>query len=177
MKNLDSKAIWLFFFSSILRGIFMFIFFSVWLGFGIIAPLSFHLKSIMVVLVYLLFAIFFFLLYVILCFVFAKLSYKYYKYELTNDSFRKESGIIWKRYVSVPYERIQNVDIYRGVFARLLGLSDLQIQTAGFSAVIGNRSMAGIGAEGRLPGISKETAEILREELIKRAKNSSRQGL
>ncbi len=97
-------------------------------------------------------------------FVAAKLGYKFYKYELTDMGFRKESGIIWKQYVTIPYDRIQNVDIYRGVLARILGLSDLQIHTAG----VGGVAMG----EGRLPGLSVADAERMRDELIMRAKQS-----
>jgi len=84
---------------------------------------------------------------------------------MTEDALRIEKGIIWKKYVSIPYERIQNVDILRGVFARLLGLSDLQVQTAGASGY----SRYGF-AEGRLPGLGISEAEEIRDELIKRAK-------
>ena len=106
----------------------------------------------------------------------SKLAYDAYKYELREDGFRKEYGVIWKKYVTIPYERIQNVDINRGLLARLLGLSDLQIQTAGISATVSRYGMAGMGAEGRLPGISKDVAEELRDELIKRARGKN-QGL
>ncbi len=106
----------------------------------------------------------------------AKLSYKNYKYELTEDGFRKELGVLRKKYVTIPYERIQNVDIYRSIIARILGLSDLNIQTAGASGYPGGGR--GYGAEGRLPGLSKEDAEQVRDELIHRAKNpGSNQGL
>ncbi len=101
-----------------------------------------------------------------------KLYYDSYKYELTKDGFKKESGVIWKQYVTIPYERIQNVDIFRGPMARMFGISDLQIQTAGMSAIVGRYGAAGVGAEGRLPGVSKEEAETLRDELIKRAKRN-----
>jgi len=115
----------------------------------------------------------FFGLYIIFCYIWARLTYKYWQYELAEDAFKKESGVIWKKYVSIPYERIQNIDINRGVFARILGLSDIQVQTAGASAVsYGRGGLAGVGAEGRLPGIGKDMAEKLREELIKRAKQS-----
>ena len=109
-------------------------------------------------------------LYIVICFIAAKLTYKYYKYELTDRGFRKESGIIYKKYVTIPYDRIQNVDIHRGITARILGLSDLHIQTAGTSAP------SAIG-EGRLPGLSVEIAERLRDELVDRAKNNKDQGL
>jgi len=110
-------------------------------------------------------------------YVWAKLSYHFYRYEITDDGFRKEFGIIWKKYVTIPYDRIQNVDIYRGVVARLLGLSDLHIQTAGASAQYSRHGAWGLSAEGRLPGLSREEAEQLRDELVRRAKGSTRQGL
>ena len=103
-------------------------------------------------------------------FAWAKLSYHFYRYELTEDGFQKELGVIWKKYVTIPYDRIQNVDIHRGIIARLLGLSDLNIQTAGSAAQIYRNSTFGLGAEGRLPGLSKKDAERLRDELISRAK-------
>lgn len=106
-------------------------------------------------------------------FFWAKLTYKYYRYELREDGFRKEHGVIWKKYVTIPYERIQNVDIYRGLLARIFGLSDLHIQTAGMSTGVGSY---GGGAEGRLPGLSPEIAEQLRDELVKRARGT-KQGL
>lgn len=114
---------------------------------------------------------------VVLAFIWSHLSYRFYKYELTEDGFRKELGVIWKKYVTIPYDRIQNVDIYRGLLARILGLSDLQIQTAGMSVTVGRYGIAGAGSEGRLPGLSREEAEKIRDELIKRAKGLRNQGL
>lgn len=106
----------------------------------------------------------------------AKLTCHFYRYELTNDGFRKEKGVIWKKYITISYDRIQNVDIYRGVLARILGLSDLHIQTAGMSASVSHYGW-GKEAEGRLPGLSREIAEQLRNELIQRARQSKNQGL
>lgn len=118
------------------------------------------------------------LILILLLYVWAKLSYRFYRYELTDDGFKKELGVIYKKYVTIPYERIQNVDIYRGILARILGLSDLNVQTAGASAQVTRHGVFGAGAEGRLPGLLHEDAEKLRDELIKRAKHSSsNQGL
>ena len=105
-------------------------------------------------------------------FIWAKLTVHFYRYELREDGFRKEHGIIWKKYVTIPYDRIQNVDIFRGFWARVLGLSDIQIQTAGGITA----GSYGAFAEGRLPGVSKEEAEKIRDELIRRARTKN-QGL
>src|SRR3989344_3265119 len=104
-------------------------------------------------------------------YVWARLSYHYYRYTLAEEGFKKEYGVISKKYVTIPYSRIQNVDIYRGIWARILGLSDLHIQTAGMSAVVGRYGARGAGAEGRLPGLSKQVAEQLRDELVQRARS------
>jgi len=176
MENLDPKSIWLFFWTSMLRGMFFFIFLAIWASPFLAIVIGVTKNNILNTIVFLaIIWIILFILYVALCYFIAKLTYKYWKYELGEDAFKKESGIIWKKYISIPYERIQNVDIYRGVFARILGLSDVQIQTAGSSAVYyGRGGLAGMGAEGRLPGINKDIAEKLRDELIKRAKESKR---
>ncbi len=112
-----------------------------------------------------------FIILIIFDYIWAKLSYHFYRYELAEDAYKSERGVIWKRYVSIPYSRIQNVDIYRGLLARLLGLSDIQVQTAGYGAP------NAISSEGRLPGLSKEEAEKIRDELIRRVKEAKDQGL
>jgi len=117
------------------------------------------------------------LAFLVLCFIWAKLTYHFYRYELLDTGFRKESGVIYKKYVTVPYDRIQNVDINRGILARILGLSDLNIQTAGASATVSRYRIMGGGAEGRLPAVSMAVAEQLRDELIQRARQSKNQGL
>lgn len=177
MKQLDSKAVWLFFVSFILRWFIVLVILGIWGAAAISGikaagqsagkfPFDF-LKWLVIVIPALL--VFFF--------IWAKLTYHFYRYELTDSVFRKELGVIYKKYVSIPYDRIQNVDIYRGILARILGLSDLHIQTAGSSAVVSRYSAAGLSAEGRLPGLSREVAEQLRDELIKRARQSKNQGL
>lgn len=172
MEKLDPKSIWLFFFSFLARGLVIFIFFSFW-ALPLLAGVSVYTNESGFFLALVGVWIVFLGLYILFCYIWAKLTYKYWQYELTEDAFKKESGVIWKKYVSIPYERIQNVDINRGLFARILGVSDLQIQTAGFSAVsYGRRGLAGAGAEGRLPGIDKGMAENLRDELVRRAKTS-----
>ena len=148
------------------------VFFSIWIvsllsGLRGVEGLGVYVSTFLIIL----------LILILLLYVWARLSYKFYLYELTEDGFKKELGVIYKKYVTIPYERIQNVDIYRGILARILGLSDLNIQTAGASAQVTRHGVFGAGAEGRLPGLLHEDAEKLRDELIKRAKHSSNQGL
>ena len=102
------------------------------------------------------------------------MAYNRFFYEFTDNNLRLERGIIWKRYSNVPYERVQNVDISRGIIARLCGFSSVNIQTAGYSAM-GRR---GISSEGYLPAVSPEEADEMREFLMKKISKRGRvQGL
>lgn len=94
-----------------------------------------------------------------------RLSYKNYKYELVKDALKIEKGVITKVYKSIPYGRIQNVDIQRGILSRMLGLSTVLVHTAGYS---GPQQYA--QAEGYIPGVLVDEAEKIREAIIKAAK-------
>ena len=101
-------------------------------------------------------------------------AYRNWKYEFTHDSLKIEKGVIIKKYKSIPYERIQNVDITRGILARIAGFSTIDIQTAGYSAYA---AKGGVGqSEGHLPAVSIEGAEQIREFLMKRITHN-KQGL
>ncbi len=171
-QSLHPKVVWIFFFQGIFQFIFICSIIFVYSGSIIYSSLkdpNYVLKffSVFYPLLFLIFSSIFF-------YFWAKLSYRFWKYEITEDAVRIERGVIWKKYISIPYERIQNVDIYRGVLARILGLSTLNIQTAGYSG--GGRHGRGMGSEGNIPGISVNIAEQLRDDLIKRAKGT-RQGV
>lgn len=96
--------------------------------------------------------------------IYASLAYKYFKYEFTKDFLKVERGVIWRKYSNIPYERVQNVDIRRGIIARLIGFSEVYIQTAGYS--VGR--YGNVSAEGHLPAVSTEDADKIREFLMKR---------
>lgn len=178
MKQLDPKAVWLFFISLIFRWFVVLLIPAFYLMLLLPAffaspnatdtPVSFGFLWWLLLIIPALLIFFF---------IWARLTYRFYRYELMHDGFRKELGVIWKKYVTIPYERIQNVDIYRGIVARILGLSDLHIQTAGASAQYSRYGASGLSAEGRLPGLSRQAAEQIRDELIRRAKGSKNQGL
>jgi uncharacterized membrane protein YdbT with pleckstrin-like domain len=103
-------------------------------------------------------------LFIYILYFWARLAYKAYRYDLTEEGFRKECGVIYKQYINIPYNRIQNIDIHRGILSRFLGLSELRIQTAG---------MGSTRSEGILPGLSAQEAENLRNQLLKKAHQPS----
>jgi membrane protein YdbS with pleckstrin-like domain len=85
-------------------------------------------------------------------------------YQLREDDLLFRRGIMWQRFVAVPYGRMQLVDINRGPIARGLGLSELKFVTAAAAAGV------------TIPGLTEVEAEQLRDHLVTVAE-SRRAGL
>ncbi|CAN5242955.1 hypothetical protein BH09ACT3_BH09ACT3_04870 [soil metagenome] len=85
-------------------------------------------------------------------------------YQLRADDLVFRRGIGWQRLVSVPYGRMQLVDITRGPVARAFGLSELKFVTAAASTNV------------TIPGLLAADAEELRDHLVSLAE-SRRAGL
>nr|MBI4156626.1 PH domain-containing protein [Candidatus Woesearchaeota archaeon] len=118
--------------------------------------------------------------------IYARMGYNRWLYEITNDGIKIEHGIIWKKYTSIPYEKVQNVDIKRGIIARMIGFSSVEIETAGQSGFGGRyefrfwgREQRRYHSEGYLPAIDVNGAEKIREFIMKKIKQTHRgeQGL
>jgi len=120
--------------------------------------------------------------------IYARMSYNRFLYEITNEGIKIEQGIIWKKYTSIPYERVQNVGIERGIIARLFGFSTIQIETAGQSGYgsqgglylrFGHRRNRQYKSEGYLPAINTAQAEEMRAFIMKQIKHrhAPRQGV
>ena len=85
-------------------------------------------------------------------------------YQLRDDDLVFRRGILFQRFVAVPYGRMQLVDVTRGPLARAVGLSELKLVTAAAASNID------------IPGLPAETAEQLRDHLVDLAE-SRRAGL
>lgn len=174
-KRLHSGAKWLFRIRGFFTFLFLLIFFGIWMGvvFGAVLINFFGIG----IVGGLIFAfVIFFVLFMVLIEVYARLSYKFWRYEFTKDQLKIERGIIWKRYSNIPYQRIQNVDITRGIIARLLRFSTVSVQTAGYSMPTNSRGF-GYMSEGYIPAVSMKEAEEIREFVISRIIKRKGQGL
>jgi putative membrane protein len=78
-------------------------------------------------------------------------------YELRADEIVVVQGVFTRRRQVVPYRRVQQVDIHRGLVAQIFGLTELRIDTAG-------------SAEGRidLAYLDRATADSVREHVLAR---------
>lgn len=120
------------------------------------------------------FIIFYIILAIIIGEVYARMAYNRWFYEFTDEQLRIERGVIWKRYSNIPYERVQNVDITRGIIARIIGFSTVNIQTAGYSYT----PKGGASTEGYIPAVPIDEAEQIREFIMKKITRKGRsQGL
>ncbi|NQX26066.1 PH domain-containing protein [Microbacteriaceae bacterium VKM Ac-2854] len=87
-----------------------------------------------------------------------------YGYRLREDDLLFRRGIMFQRFVAVPYGRMQLIDVNRGPIARWLGLSDLKFVTAAAATGVS------------IPGLPEADAEQLRDRLVELAE-SRRAGL
>lgn len=76
---------------------------------------------------------------------------------LRDDDLVVRRGLLLSRLVSVPYGRMQLVDVNRGPVARLLGLAELRLVTAAAASDV------------TLPGLPEAEATRLRDALVERA--------
>lgn len=78
-------------------------------------------------------------------------------YQLRTDDLLFRKGLMFQRFVAVPYGRMQLVDINRGPVARAVGLSELKFVTAAASTAV------------TIPGLPEAEAEALRDQLVELA--------
>ena len=106
--------------------------------------------------------------------VYIHMAYTRWKYEFTPEGLKIEKGVIWKKYTSIPYNRIQNVDIQRGIIARMFGFSTIDVQTAGQSGMQQRRGRRGrVRSEGYIPAVEINEAEKIAQDILKKAKRSN----
>jgi uncharacterized protein len=88
---------------------------------------------------------------------YAPARYKRWRWQLTELAVELRFGVIVRQQETVPYFRIQQIDIVQGPLDRVLDLATLQVTTASAS---GSAS---------LPGIANDDAPTVRAELLARA--------
>jgi len=85
-------------------------------------------------------------------------------YRLREHDVIYRSGVIWRKWIAVPINRIQHVESHQGPLDRLFGLAALHIFTAGATRV-----------DLRIPGLSADEAERLLHFLLERTGPSDEQ--
>ena len=111
-------------------------------------------------------------------------------YELRDDEMSWKRGVWFRRTGIVPYNRITNLDVIQGPVMRMLGISTLSVQTAGYSgqavpeiriegiehaedlrelirSLVRQSGLHGDGTGGGAPPITIPTDQKIIEELVK----------
>ncbi len=102
--------------------------------------------------------------------VYQVFNWYFYTYRYEDGYLHLKTGVIVKKERSIKQERVQTVNIQRGLIQRLLGLASLQVQTAGaggeteFSLTAialdeAERIKDSLESKNEFPGDSKEQAE------------------
>jgi membrane protein YdbS with pleckstrin-like domain len=84
-------------------------------------------------------------------------AYAFASYRLDDDGLEIRRGVVWRSIINVPRTRVQHTDVAQGPIERSHGLSTLVIHTAGTDH-----------AQVALPGLSRERAIALRDQLLPR---------
>jgi putative membrane protein len=103
-------------------------------------------------------AIVFILIPIVLTVVISYVYYIRFLWEITESDVHIYSGIIFKKQVHIPFQRVQSIDFNAGIIERVLGLVKLKIETAGGAA---NKGVL-------IPALKLGEAEALRAEVFAR---------
>ena len=149
LRNLPLDAIVFFFFNYFAKS---FLIFGLVLVGAILQPMPF---------------VFGLVLYFVVLLIITLFIYNNFMYAINEDGLRIQSGVINRRSVALPYEQIQNVNIERTLFDRILGFSRISIETAGASsAQINGSGVLKSKSEAYIPGLHVDQAKKVHDLLI-----------
>jgi membrane protein YdbS with pleckstrin-like domain len=94
---------------------------------------------------------------VALAIVVPTLSYRRWRYGVTDDAVELRHGVLVHHESSIPHFRVQHIDLEQGPLDRWRGVVKLSISTASPAT------------DATLPGIEPERAEALRARILERA--------
>jgi len=77
---------------------------------------------------------------------------KQYSYEVSENNITIHHGVFTKKRVTIPYTRVQNINIANGVFDRMFKIYTVKVETAGASGT-GGGGGGNIRPEGLIPGL------------------------
>ena len=93
----------------------------------------------------------------IFSFIMTYLGFKRKKYALRERDIIYSSGVLWRKNVVIPFNRVQHAEVSQGPLDRLFNLSRLKIYTAG-----------GSSSDLAIPGLKPEEAERIKYFILNR---------
>lgn len=104
---------------------------------------------------YLLFIIVYsvFITIIVLSYLYNMAYIKNFSYKISEDHIIIKHGVLTKIVATIPYSRIQNINIVNGVFDRIFKTFTVKIETAGSSAAAASAQKGIVRPEGYIPGL------------------------
>ena len=96
----------------------------------------------------------FMLVIILYSFIINKLSFPYRGYLIREKDIAYQRGLISYKLTTIPYKRIQHVELNQGILAKKMNLASIKVYTAG-----------GSGDDLSIPGLPLDTAKELRAYL------------
>ena len=90
---------------------------------------------------------------IILSYLYNAAFIKNFNYKISEDHIIIKHGVFTKIVATIPYSRIQNINIVNGVFDRIFKTFTVKIETAGSSAAASSAQKGQIRPEGYIPGL------------------------
>ncbi len=82
---------------------------------------------------------------------------KMFSFEVLENNLVIRHGVFNRVKATIPYSRIQNINITNGVFDRMYNIFTVKVETAGFSAAASGGQSGHIKPEGYIPGLKDPT--------------------
>ncbi len=99
---------------------------------------------------------------ILLIVLFSWLSWRFSSYRVTSEAVETRSGILFRNHRRAPLERIQSVNLQRPMLARALGLTKIEVVTAGQDGKV------------ELSYLGHADAKTVREQIMRRAAQKRR---
>jgi putative transcriptional regulator len=90
---------------------------------------------------------------IILAYGYNRVYVRNFTYTISDDHIIIRHGVFTKIVATIPYSRIQNINIVTGVFDRMLKTFTVKIETAGSSAAAASAQRGLVRPEGYIPGL------------------------
>ncbi len=83
-------------------------------------------------------------------------------YWIEEDAVRGQAGVFWRKYVTVPYAKITNIDIRQGPLERAFHIGTINLQTAGAGGSQGTRAELSLMGIRQLEPVKETIRERIR---------------
>ena len=117
-------------------------------GFNLNVDVPIEVMYLIFIIVYIIFGVI-----IILSYGYNRAYVKNFTYTISEDHIIIRHGVLTKIVATIPYSRVQNINIANGVFDRMFKTFTVKIETAGSSAAAASAKSGQIKPEGYIPGL------------------------